>query len=173
MEKYRVYKNFVEQGFKLLNKEAIRKFHSIKTENCKRKSSNNNKRKLTDSNDSEVPVKLTIKNTVDDKIEGFKTNFESRTEEDFLEVLEKFREEGPKLNSSYDSVQQPDYFGFFPISRCKQNHDFNLYIRYLILISKFHLLFINFFFAEKSVIRLILITTNIFLMYLLFIIMTI
>ncbi|XP_045476740.1 uncharacterized protein LOC123682249 isoform X2 [Harmonia axyridis] len=129
LQKYKVYKNLVEKGFKLLNKEAIRKFYSGEKK-CNGQESKYHKKRKKAEVTSEIELDCEVKRRRKDN--ECPNNFEvvqKNEEQNFDDLFEKLRKHGPKLVLPCESSKQPDYFGFLPTPGYKHNHEFNLYIR--------------------------------------------
>ncbi|XP_044759640.1 uncharacterized protein LOC123317270 [Coccinella septempunctata] len=129
LKKYRVYKNLVEQGYKLLNKEAIRKFYAVQKKSSQSSVKNNKKRKQSSSSttEKEIEVKKSKRN-YEERFNVGKKN-DHKQDIDFTELFDNLRKQGPRLVLPSETSKHPDYFGFLPNSRSKHNHEFNLYIR--------------------------------------------
>ncbi|KAL3272467.1 hypothetical protein HHI36_013947 [Cryptolaemus montrouzieri] len=135
LRKYRVYKKLVGQGFKLLNKKAIRKFYC----QTKKKSDNRNLVAQKRKNDSETSehvrsakiqkINVLSKSSCNKKDNEKIYNVQSNSCNLSTKIFDRLRETAPKLLIPEHSSKPPDYFGFLPSSMSKHKHEFNLYVR--------------------------------------------
>ncbi|KAK9883081.1 hypothetical protein WA026_001283 [Henosepilachna vigintioctopunctata] len=131
LKTYRVYKKLVGQGFKLLNKEGIKKFYATCVATDEKHTTRAEKRFRTYSDEQIIPKvrKISVHNEIISHQSENVPSGESPSEINFNNIFMELRNNGPQLKIPMETSKSPNYFGFLPSSVAKHRHDFNLYIR--------------------------------------------